>query len=231
MGCRGKWCSIIHQSTLHPILKPWWGREEGQLVQDFVRQPYCNWVVALCSKGLHSPMWGGSGTGGEGVGGWVGSFAWPSLRLRFVFTWPSLRLCRRFSFASLRLRRLRVAFESPSRRPRLAVDRPSLRLRVPSLRLRLRFAFAAPALRHRVAFASSSLTLRFAVAVSLSPSPCLSNDSRTSCCSVAGNTSKNTSAAHQRRVSGTSAAHQRLISGYIFTRICTSANRAASRFH
>ena len=168
MGCRGKWCSIIHQSTLHPILKPWWGREEGQLVQDFVRQPYCNWVVALCSKGLHSPMWGGSGTGGEGVGGWVGSFAWPSLRLRFVFTWPSLRLCRRFSFASLRLRRLRVAFESPSRRPRFAFDRPSLRLRVPSLRLRLRFAFASPSWRLRFVIASPSLRRRLPFA---SPSP------------------------------------------------------------
>ena len=164
MGCRGKWCSIIHQSTLHPILKPWWGREEGQLVQDFVRQPYCNWVVALCSKGLHSPMWGGSGTGGEGVGGWVGSFAWPSLRLRFVFTWPSLRLCRRFSSASLRLRRLRVAFKSPSSRLRVALASPSIGLRFAFACLRFAFAFASPSRRLRGACASSSRRLRFVVA-------------------------------------------------------------------
>ena len=159
------------------------------------------------------------------------ALASPSLRLHLAFasSLPSL-LLRVAAFASPS-RRLRVAFASPSLRRRSAFASPSRAFASPSPSLRLRVAFVAPALRHRVAFASSSLTLRFAVAVSLSPSPCLSNDSRTSCCSVAGNTSKNTSAAHQRRVSGTSAAHQRLISGYIFTRICTGANRAASRFH
>ena len=161
------------------------------------------------------------------------ALASPSLRLHLAFasSLPSL-LLRVAAFASPS-RRLQVAFASPSLRLRSAFASPSRAFASPSPSpsLRLRVAFVAPALRHRVAFASSSLTLRFAVAVSLSPSPCLSNDSRTSCCSVAGNTSKNTSAAHQRRVSGTSAAHQRLISGYFFTRICTGANRAASRFH
>ena len=178
---------------------------------------------------------------GLGVKVWEGGWA-PSLGPRFAFASSSLGLRFVFAVASPPRRCVCVAFASPSRRLQVAFASPSLRLRSafaspsrafasPSPSLRLRVAFAAPALRHRVAFASSSLTLRFAVAVSLSPSPCLSNDSRTSCCSVAGNTSKNTSAAHQRRVSGTSAAHQRLISGLFFTRICTGANRAASRFH
>ena len=142
------------------------------------------------------------------------ALASPSLRLHLAFasSLPSL-LLRVAAFASPS-RRLQVAFASPSLRLRSAFASPSRAFASPPPSLRLRVAFAAPALRHRVAFASSSLTLRFAVAVSLSPSPCLSNDSRTSCCSVAGNTSKNTSAAHQRRVSGTSAAHQRLTSGY-----------------
>ena len=137
------------------------------------------------------------------------ALASPSLRLHLAFasSLPSL-LLRVAAFASPS-RRLRVAFASPSLRLRSAFASPSRAFASPSPSLRLRVAFVAPALRHRVAFASSSLTLRFAVAVSLSPSPCLSNDSRTSCCSVAGNTSKT----HQRHISGASAARQRLISG------------------